>query len=329
MAREHRGRGLGQMLAFGVCASSGAFGVAAINNHLYGSPAVSGYGDISSMFDVSHLWPNLGLYATWLMESQTIVGVGGALALVLPWRRLWPDPDHRRFLVIAGSAVGSVWTAYCLYLVFDAWWYLRFMLPVLPFIAIGAAAIAGAIRRTGGRATGAVVTIAVVLLGVLQFRFAVDNSVLDFWRGERRYVSVGRLVRAQTVENSVIISNQHSGSIRYYGGRMTLRFDNLDGTLLDEAIAWLHSRGVRPYLLVEKDEVPAFRERFAGQAALKFLDTPMSIYGGPGTAMLFDLVTPMRGEPVTIEDTLEGLRSVPPAPAPTIVLQPGPADSVR
>lgn len=320
-SREGRGRAVGQVAAFGVCVSAGAIAVALINQHLYGAATTSGYGDLTEAFARAHVWPNLVKYTTWLVETHTIAAVAGALALLLPSRRLWPDAVHRRFLAVSASIVVSVWLVYCLYIEFDAWWFLRFMLPTLPFIAIGTATIAVAIRRAGGRTTGAVVALGVLLVVMLQFRYAADSGASDFWRGERRYVGVGRLVRAETPENSVIFSVQHSGSIRYYGGRMTLRFDNLEGESLDGAVAWLSSRGVPSYLMAEDWEVTMFKDRFKGQTTLERLETPLVIYRGPATALLFDLDEAVTGKPKEVEAKIDGLRSALPAPAPQLVLR--------
>jgi hypothetical protein len=261
-------------------------------------------------------------YTRWLIESQTIAAAAGAVVLVVPWRRLWPEADHRRFLLIAAGIVASVWLSYCLYLEYDAWWFLRFMLPALPFVAIGTATLAVAIRRSDSTATRAVVLLGVLLVVLLQCRYAIDHGVLELWRGERRYVGVGHLVAERTPGNSVIIASQHSGSLRYYGGRVTLRYDNLDGDSLDAAIGWLSSRGIPSYLLVEEWEIPAFRERFAGQASLVRLEMPRVIYRGPATAFLYDMTRTDSGEPPEIVESGEGLRSVRPAPPAQLVLQP-------
>lgn len=316
-----RGRALLDGVAFGLCVSLGAIAVALFNQHLYGSAVESGYGDLSEAFARAHLWPNLVKYTSWLVESQTMAAAAGLVALFLPSRRLWPDADHRRFLLVSASIVASVWFVYCLYIEFDAWWFLRFMLPALPFIAIGSGAVATALWRTGGGATRIAVALAVIFVVLLQIRFAVDSGAHEFWRGERRYVSIGRMVGATTPGDSVIVSMQHSGSIRYYGGRMTLRFDNLHADALDDAVAWMTGRGLAVYLLAEEWEVTMFRERFAGQTTLDRIDTPVIVHRGSGTAMLYDLIHPPTGEPRIVEDAGDGLRSARPAPRPGLVLQ--------
>ena len=73
-------------------------------------------------------------------------------------------------------------------------------------------------------------------------------------------MSIGQLVGMLTEPNSVIFSMQHSGSLRYYAGRMSLRFDNLERAWLDRAVSWLEAHGVQSYLLVEEWEEPEFSE---------------------------------------------------------------------
>ena len=73
-----------------------------------------------------------------------------------------------------------------------------------------------------------------------------------------------------TPPNSVLLTSERSGSMRYYGGRVTLRYDLLHPEWLDRAVAWLTTRGVRVYAVLDRrqaDEVkgailhPAHRDR--------------------------------------------------------------------
>jgi hypothetical protein len=66
----------------------------------------------------------------------------------------------------------------------------------------------------------------------------------------------------------------HSGSLRYYAQRQTLRFDWIDPGRLEWLVDRLERRGYRPYLLLEEWEEPLFRERFAAHTALGALDWP-------------------------------------------------------
>ncbi len=64
--------------------------------------------------------------------------------------------------------------------------------------------------------------------------YARDAGVLDLGRNEQRYVRIAQLVRDTTEPNSVIITLQHSGSVRYYGERVTLRYEVLHDRWLDK-----------------------------------------------------------------------------------------------
>ena len=63
----------------------------------------------------------------------------------------------------------------------------------------------------------------------------------------------------------MIFASIHAGSLRYYAGRATLRFDLLDASWFDRALVWLADHGRHPYVLIEDWEMPAFRNRFAQQ----------------------------------------------------------------
>ena len=79
----------GAVFAVGVLIGVGA--IALINQHLYGSPATSGYGRLEDQFAWSRVLPNLRRYLGWFTETQTPVALVGFVALLFPARRLWPD----------------------------------------------------------------------------------------------------------------------------------------------------------------------------------------------------------------------------------------------
>jgi hypothetical protein len=88
----------------------------------------------------------------------------------------------------------------------------------------------------------------------------------------------------------VIFSILHSGSIRHYGGRMTLRFDLLDPDWLDRAVAWLQASGRHPYLVVEGTESEEFGRRFAGHSRLAALNwLPIAAMRRPAVLTIYDL----------------------------------------
>ena len=84
----------------------------------------------------------------------------------------------------------------------------------------------------------------------------------------------------------------HAGSIRYYAGRLTIRFDQLDEMWLDRAVDWLERQGRRPYFLLEDWELPEFERRFAGKNRYGRLNlAPVLAYRAyaiPGMIYLFN-----------------------------------------
>ena len=79
----------------------------------------------------------------------------------------------------------------------------------------------------------------------------------------------------------MILSVQHSGSLRLYADRLTLRYDALDPLWLDRVVEHLQSIGRRPYYVLDGAEVEAFRQRFGAANRMGTLDwPPMATLGG-------------------------------------------------
>ena len=289
-----RHRSTARVLAFVAGVLPGCLAVAWLNNALYGSSFSSGYGDLNSLFSVAYIPTNLARYGRWLIETQTPLAVAGMLALAMPSRVVWPTDDSRRAAFLLASMTVVVWAVYCVYTSFDAWWFLRFLLPCWAAICIGTAALVFRLSEWKGWGQRAAV-LAVIALGLYAVVTAVRRDVFPVGEGERRYATIASLVERMTEPSSVILTAQHSGSIRYYAGRLTLRFDVLEP-------AWLEQNGRHPYILVEDWEMRQFGERFARTSALARLTlAPVLAYRAhriPGTIYLFD---PRRPDGPTLE----------------------------
>ena len=290
---ENRRRTLGRWLAFSAALLPGVVAVAFINAHLYGSPFTSGYGKLSELFAWSRVWPNLKLYLQWFAQAHTPCRVVRVRRAADPAA----DPvagrsrsEHlHRDRHVRGRGLGI----YCAWLVFDAWWFARFLLSSWPFIMLGVGAVALAVYRAGSRYVRALVIASVVALGVFQFDFALKQGTFNARDGRRRFVAASRLVQRVTPENSAVISLDYSGSIRYYGGRMTMNYAWIPGRSLDTIVDWLEAHGVRTYVAAESNELDEIRQRFAGSRRLQALDQPpLAIYEHPGRMLLFDLTEP-------------------------------------
>jgi hypothetical protein len=247
--------------------------VAWINTKFYGAPWMSGYGSTETLYSLSYLGTNLRQFSMWLLSTQTPFVL---LALVFFAVPALCRPSRVPFprLLLGGSAAAVVF-AYVFYLPFDAWWYLRFLLPAWPVMMIAAAAGVDAMtRRIHPWASSIALGISVVLVGVVGVATAAERAAFDIGRWERRYVDVARFFASHSDSKAVAISLQHSGTLRMYAGRLTLRFDQLDPEWLDRAVQFLADNGRRPFIVLEDGEVEMFRKRFAAVSQTGRLDWP-------------------------------------------------------
>jgi hypothetical protein len=304
LASPWPGRALGAALrraiAFGVACAPFALFVGWLFNDLYGSPLRSGYGDNAGLFGLEHLPHNLLAYPSWLIETQgPLVFLFLLSPIVAVWRR---DRSSLRWSYFAFLTV--IVASYLVYLPFDAWWYLRFLLPAFPFIFILSADAVW--TSTSGlspdRRTVAMALFAIVLLAI-GARNSDTFDVLSVGRGERKYIEVGRYLNGVLPRNAVVYSMQHCGSIRYYSGRLTLRWDYLPEDWLDRSIEYMRQAGYEPVWLLDDWEVPLVRERFASQAHAARLKAPKDAPCAYATFLY--RIDQRRGQPAVVRIPIE------------------------
>ena len=261
-----------RLATFGIACAPFVLFVAWFYNNLYGSPLQSGYGSTESLFAWENFRPNLARYPRWLWDSQ------GPLVFLFLLSPLLSDSPRRASRMLRRSFLAfvlGVFACYLWYRPFDDWWYLRFVLPAFPLIFVLAADVAWTATRRNGltRQVVALGVFAVVMVDYGATR-AMELHALGGGDEEQKYADVGRFVASRLPANAVVVTMQHSGSVRYYSGRPTLRYDRLDADWLDRAIAHLRASGSEPYLILERWEIAKFRERFATQRSLEFIDRP-------------------------------------------------------
>jgi len=274
--------------------------VAALNTIWYGSPANSGYGAARELYRMENVWPNLQLYSSWLWQSQSPCLL---LALVpfLPFFRRRVDarvPAACALIVLVTLA------SYISYSQFEVWWYLRFLLPgfgaFAVLIAVGAAAVSRALPQPFGRLAAAVV---LCLMMAATISFAADKGVFgDLRATERRYVDIGEFVAAHLPQNAALFAVQHSGSLRFYSGRITLRYDWVQPAWAAAVPAAVEREGRHPFLVVDDFEIPQVRKQFGfpAESALPWpIVARMRELGG---MTVFDMAThPEPGSPIALE----------------------------
>jgi hypothetical protein len=233
--------------------------IAAVNTRLFGSPMSSGYGRGELLFRLAHLPANLFNYGLALVTTHTPLALLGVLALWIPITRAMGKATSIRDKSLLSIVAAMVVVSYLFYVPLDAWWYLRFLLPCWPAMCVGAAYLVTSRSGNDFEKIGVLMLLGVGLYGLWFARYA---TVFEASRTADRYVNVARAVSQVTEPDSVIISLQHSGSVRYYGERMTLRYEALDAQWLDRAIEWLRDNGVHPYILLDDAEHQPFIEKF-------------------------------------------------------------------
>ena len=293
--RSSLGRRLAPAASFAVGLLPGCLAIAWLNARWFGSPLKSGPGSLDYLFQIDNLAANLTRYPRWIVETQTPLVLLAIVAILLPLRNIWRTSFAQRVAVLFGAIFLTVLVMHSLFVPLEEWWYLRYLLAAWPGLFVALAIVLARLweaERLWPRLVG--VSVVSVLcffgLGVAARRGAFTNA-----SGERRYVDAARLLQQRTGTDAVILSAQHSGTVRYYGGRLTVRYDWIESAWLDRAVAWLDGRKRHVYALLEEWERPLFEERFAGQnAAAPLRGNPVFVYrtaGGPAV-YFYDLKAP-------------------------------------
>ena len=133
---------------------------------------------------------------------------------------------------------------------------------------LGVAAAAKFVTRSGKPMAILLVSATILVLGVQGLQHARTTHLFRIWHDHRRSVDFVRVLARETPPSSVFYTLNHSGTLRHYGGRTTIRTDILDAEWLDRSVAWLQSRGFPAYLVLEDWEVESFKQRYASLKSL-------------------------------------------------------------
>ncbi len=204
--------------------------VMALQNAMYGGPLKSGYGTVGMLFSAHHVAPNLARYPRWLIETQTPFL---ALALIAPF--VAQGEARRRAWWLLGFSAATL-ACYLPYVVYDAWWFVRFLLPLLPPLLVLAVLVGVTLTTRLGALWRTVALVALTAaLVVLQVRVATARDVFRLHIFEQKYRDAGDYVSAKLPSDAILLAINESGSLRFHGNRPTLAVD---------AMAFQHS-GIR------------------------------------------------------------------------------------
>lgn len=237
-----------------------------LNNALYGNPFSTGYGAASRLFGTAHIQANLTNYSRALFDTQHIVPLIGVVAPLVF------DGVKRVIASLLLAFAAIVFAIYLLYEPFPEWWYLRFLIPAIVVLLVLASA--GATQLLSRAKMGGLIPLVAVVVGVLGVRSAGRHDVLALQAMEGRYRETARVIHDRLPDNAVIITEFQSGSVRFHAGRDVVLWQSLDPAWLDRAITWLKSKGLQPYVVVDRKEEAQFRARFRPQSEVGALDWP-------------------------------------------------------
>ena len=141
-------------------------------------------------------------------------------------------------------------------------------------------------RRTLAPRLLGIVLILVIVYGGLDYARRGAVFVQSF--GQTRYQRVGEFIADNLPERALLLSMQHSGSLRYYSRHISIRYDQIRVGRLDQLVAHFADRGYPVYFVLDEWEEGDFRRLFAERNVLGKLDwlpiarakcsTPVSIY---------------------------------------------------
>ena len=124
---------------------------------------------------------------------------------------------RRRTEAWLGLAIAATTLAlYLPYFVFDDWWYVRFLLPALPWlIVLSVVVVDRATSRLVPARARVVLPVIVVLLGALWVATARDRRAFELVQLERHFVEAGTFAADRLPANAAVLTVRHSGSVHY------------------------------------------------------------------------------------------------------------------
>lgn len=244
--------------------------VAAANAVLYGSPAASGYGDLSALFAVRGALGTTLQYVIWFWDTHSVFPW---LALAAPVMAVAGRLRASEAAFSAGALAFSaaLLACYAFYVRFDHWSFLRFLLPAIPLLLLTASIVVAALLQNANRSARAAVFALVVAL--VPFAYVHTAAKGDAFRVKGQWTArtrgAARFVADRLPVNAVYLSLAASGSLREYGDRMTVRYEAVAPEEMDPLVVYLEKQGLVPYAALERTEVVPFVARFHGSDAAR------------------------------------------------------------
>jgi hypothetical protein len=205
----------------------GAVFFAAHSMAAYGSMATTGYGDASEGFGVRFVRETLVHCAVWMPALFTPVVI---LGIAFPWLGSVP-PRLRWILGVWILPCVGFYSAYkCTH---ETWWYLRFLLPIVPAVVVASLLVlrqlcARALRRGVFDLAPLALAAALLLLAENSRVFCRRLYPLVVAQEEHRYERIAGWMEKNLPADAVCVTMQASGAIYYYTHYTFIRWDFID-----------------------------------------------------------------------------------------------------
>lgn len=221
----------------------------------YGSPLVTGYGDVSTAFSTGFVLPSLAHFAWWI---PALLSPLVCAALAAPFIS---SVRCREFAVL-GLWAGLLTGFYAFYVFSgETWWYLRFILPAFPVFLLAALVVLQQVwRRLTIPLAANLVLAAVVAFGVVwQTRLTRRLDVLNIPVGEAHYLDAANWARDHLPPESALFCMQVSGAFFFYTPFLIIRWDQALASRMTELFALLQEQKRPVYaVLYDFEKTDAF-----------------------------------------------------------------------
>lgn len=253
-----------------------------INTILYGAPWKTGYGFPALGDSLAGAASRTCGYLMNLNMQQASVGfplvVLGFLLAHLRW-------EHKALL---GGISCIFLVFFAFYRIGDAWWYGRFLLPAFPAVVI---IETGLLLRFVKSGRLILFRFCAVIAGLLVFiwlslGYAQRNNTFTIAKHEARYPKAAMMVLKHIQRPAIVVAVQHSGSVRFYTGLPTTRYNIFSISNLLVRLRQIETSAGNIYLLAEPWEVERIRK---GKAAPLLVGAEMLAQVEPNQVTLFRL----------------------------------------
>jgi hypothetical protein len=208
-------------------------------------------------------------HAAWLARFLTPLGFPGGLAVGFDRNTdVWT-----RWMLIAWFVPFYIF--YSFYGFFDGWVCIRFLLPAIPALVIGALLVLSDLYRLAARRyarLAALLAVAVVMWMCLTplIWIARVHLLVDLPNTEKHYPRFVVWAEQHLPKRAIVVSGVLSGPFLYYANRSIVRYDQLNDERFQLLRAYAGDAGLPWYAVVGDGEIDfeGLQQRFRGRWAI-------------------------------------------------------------